>query len=74
MADKTTLHLAEVADIHFDKTSSGILNPLFASVAKNAGVLLLYGDIIDYRQPDTQGTVKLWAAAIYLRKAIIGVL
>ena len=48
MADKDTLRIAAVADIHVKKTSQGALQPLFAKASETADVLLLCGDLTDY--------------------------
>lgn len=48
MADKTTLRIAAVADIHVKKTSAGTLQPMFAKITESADVLLLCGDLTDY--------------------------
>ena len=43
-----TVRLAAVSDIHYNKTSAGALQALFAQVAESADVLLLCGDLTDY--------------------------
>jgi Icc-related predicted phosphoesterase len=48
MADRDTLRIAAVADIHVKKTSAGALQPLFAKITDSADVLLLCGDLTDY--------------------------
>ena len=48
MADKETLRIAAVADIHVKKTSQGGMTDLFAKVTQSADVLLLCGDLTDY--------------------------
>jgi Icc-related predicted phosphoesterase len=48
MADKTTLRIAAVADIHVKKTSAGALQPMFTKITESADVLLLCGDLTDY--------------------------
>jgi Icc-related predicted phosphoesterase len=48
MADRDTLRIAAVADIHVKKTSAGALQPLFAKITESADVLLLGGDLTDY--------------------------
>ena len=48
MAEKETLRIAAVADIHVKKTSQGAMQPLFANVSEAADVLLLCGDLTDY--------------------------
>lgn len=48
MAEKETLRIAAIADIHAKKTSQGAMQPLFAKVSEAADVLLLCGDLTDY--------------------------
>ena len=48
MAEKNTLRIAAVADIHVKKTSAGAMQPLFAQATESADVLLLCGDLTDY--------------------------
>lgn len=48
MADRDTLRIAAVADIHVKKTSAGAMQPLFAKITESADVLLLCGDLTDY--------------------------
>jgi Icc-related predicted phosphoesterase len=48
MADKETLRIAAVADIHVKKTSQGAMQPIFAKVSESADVLLMCGDLCDY--------------------------
>ena len=48
MAEKNTLRIAAVADIHVKKTSAGALQPLFAQATESADVILLCGDLTDY--------------------------
>jgi Icc-related predicted phosphoesterase len=43
-----TVRLAAVGDVHCTKNSQGLLQPIFASVAQQADVLLLCGDLCDY--------------------------
>ena len=43
-----TVRLAAVGDVHCTKNSQGVLQPIFASVAQQADVLLLCGDLCDY--------------------------
>lgn len=48
MAERDTLRIAAVADIHVRKTSQGAFQSLFNTAAENADVLLLCGDLTDY--------------------------
>lgn len=42
------LRIAATADIHYSKTSKGLLHPLFTEVSQAADVLVLCGDLTDY--------------------------
>jgi Icc-related predicted phosphoesterase len=48
MAERDTLRIAAVADIHVKKTSAGAMLPLFTKVSESADVLLICGDLTDY--------------------------
>jgi Icc-related predicted phosphoesterase len=48
MAEKESLRIAAVADIHVKKTSQGAMQPIFAKVSADADVLLICGDLTDY--------------------------
>jgi Icc-related predicted phosphoesterase len=48
MAERDTLRIAAVADIHVKKTSAGAMLPLFTKATESADVLLLCGDLTDY--------------------------
>lgn len=52
MSEKTTIRVAAIADIHFPRTSSETLHPLFTAIAESADILLLCGDIVDYGLPE----------------------
>jgi Icc-related predicted phosphoesterase len=52
MAERDTLRIAAVADIHVKKTSAGALQPLFTKATESADVLLLCGDLTDYGTPE----------------------
>src|SRR5213593_4183800 len=47
-----TVRVAALADLHCTKTSQGAFQPLFASIAEAADVLLIAGDLTDYGLPD----------------------
>ena len=72
MAEKETLRIAAVADIHVKKTAQGALQPLFANVTQVADLLLLCGDLTDYGAVDE---AKILAKDItsYLRIPALGV-
>ena len=46
------IRLAAMGDIHCTKSSQGALQPLFAQIAREADVLLLCGDLVDYGLPE----------------------
>jgi Icc-related predicted phosphoesterase len=73
MAEKESLRIAAVADIHVKKTSAGALQPLFSKATETADVLLLCGDLTDY---GTVEEAKILAKEITssLRIPVIGVL
>lgn len=52
MTARETVRIAAVADIHVKKTSSGMLQPLFAEASENADVMLVCGDLTDYGTVD----------------------
>jgi Icc-related predicted phosphoesterase len=49
---KESLRLAAVADIHCNKASHGLLQPIFTEANRNADVLLLGGDLTNTGLPD----------------------
>jgi len=73
MAEKDTLRIAAVADIHVKKNSTGELHPLFAKITESADVLLLCGDLTDYGSPEEAG-VLVKEITSSLRIPAIGVL
>lgn len=48
MSTSETVRIAAVSDVHYAKTSQGLLQPLFAQVAEHADVLVIAGDLTDY--------------------------
>jgi Icc-related predicted phosphoesterase len=46
------IRLAAVGDLHFGKSSVGVLQPMMAQVTQMADILLLAGDLTDYGHPD----------------------
>jgi Icc-related predicted phosphoesterase len=48
MAEKETLRIAGVADLHVKKTATGTFQAMFSKVSEQADVLLLCGDLTDY--------------------------
>ena len=43
-----TVRVAAVSDVHYGKTSQGMLLPLFTEIARQAEVLVISGDLTDY--------------------------
>jgi Icc-related predicted phosphoesterase len=52
MDDNSQIRIAAVGDIHYTKTSKGKLHGLFTDASSSADVLLLAGDLTDYRLPE----------------------
>src|SRR3954453_5290594 len=42
------VRIAAVSDLHYAKTSQGMLAPLFAQITEQADVLVIPGDLTDY--------------------------
>ncbi len=51
-AERRTVRLAAVADVHCTKSPPGVLASVFTEAAAQADVLLLAGDLTDYGLPD----------------------
>jgi Icc-related predicted phosphoesterase len=51
-ANRTTLRIAALGDIHVTKSSQGSFQALFSQISNNADVLVLCGDFTDYGLPD----------------------
>ena len=47
-AMSTLVRIAAVSDVHYAKTSQGSLAPLFATIAEQADILVIPGDLTDY--------------------------
>jgi Icc-related predicted phosphoesterase len=52
MPTSETVRIAAVSDVHYARTSQGMLLPLFAQIAERADILVLPGDLTDYGLPD----------------------
>ncbi len=61
-----TVRLAALADIHFSKATSGIMQPWLAEIARNADVLLLCGDLTDSGTPEEAQLLAKELAAVKL--------
>jgi Icc-related predicted phosphoesterase len=49
---KEYVRIAAIADLHYQKTSHGVLQDLFAEIAKSADVLLICGDLVHLGLPE----------------------
>jgi Icc-related predicted phosphoesterase len=72
MAEKQTMRLAAVGDLHVKKTSQGTLAPLLSPVNDAADILLLCGDLTDYGLPEEASILAKELSAI--RIPIVAVL
>jgi Icc-related predicted phosphoesterase len=48
MPSADTIRIATIADVHYAKTSQGMLQPLFAQINESADILVIAGDLTDY--------------------------
>ena len=48
MPTSDTIRIAAVSDVHYAKTSQGMLQPLFNQITERADILVLPGDLTDY--------------------------
>jgi Icc-related predicted phosphoesterase len=61
----TPMRIAATADLHFGKSSTGVLQPLLSQITTGADVLVLAGDITDYGMPDeARNFVKELSASV----------
>ncbi len=51
-ADRKTVRIAAVGDLHCTKTSRGTFQALFATISQSAELLVLCGDLTDYGLPE----------------------
>lgn len=49
---KDTVRIAAIADLHYKKTSHGVLQKLFSHIAESADVLLICGDLVHLGLPE----------------------
>lgn len=52
MPTSDTIRIAAMSDVHYSRTSQGLLQGVFSQVAERADVLIIAGDLTDYGQPD----------------------
>ena len=48
MGSNGVVRIAAVSDIHYGRSSQGMLQPLFAEITESADILILAGDLTDY--------------------------
>ncbi len=70
---ETCVRIAAVGDIHCGKHSQGAFQPLFASIAEHADILLLCGDLTDYGLPE-EARILAHELTIAARMPVIAVL
>lgn len=49
---KESVRIAAIADLHYKKTSHGVLQDLFSEIARSADVLLICGDLVHLGLPE----------------------
>lgn len=69
---KDVVRVAAVGDLHFTRTSQGVLQPLLTQINEAADLLLLAGDLTDHGLPDEARILAHELAAV--RLPIVGVL
>jgi Icc-related predicted phosphoesterase len=52
MPTSDTIRIAAMSDVHYSRTSQGLLQAVFSQVAERADVLLIAGDLTDYGLAD----------------------
>ena len=52
MPESEVVRVAAVSDVHYNKSSHGMLQPLFTEIAQRADVLVIPGDLTDYGLAD----------------------
>jgi len=67
------IRLAAVGDLHYGKSSQGVLQPLLQQVNQAADILLLLGDLTDYGHPD-EATMFAKELTTVVRIPIVAVL
>src|SRR3954465_13914589 len=62
-----TVRVAATADLHFSKTSAGVLQPLLSQITTAADMLIIAGDLTDYGLPEeARGLVKDLSASVHI--------
>ena len=73
MAERESLRIAAIADIHVKKTAQGTFQDLFRQATEQADILLMCGDLTDYGHID-EAKVLAREIATSLRIPAVGVL
>jgi Icc-related predicted phosphoesterase len=61
------VRIAATADLHFSKTSAGVLQPLLSQITTAADMLVIAGDLTDYGLPEeARGLVKELSACVHI--------
>jgi Icc-related predicted phosphoesterase len=61
------VRIAATADLHFSKTSAGVLQPLLSQITTAADMLIIAGDLTDYGLPEeARGLVKDLSASVHI--------
>jgi Icc-related predicted phosphoesterase len=73
MDEKGQTRIAAVADIHYGKTSKGMLRDLFLDASSNADVLVIAGDLTEYGSPE-EAEILAEDLRMHVRIPIVAVL
>jgi Icc-related predicted phosphoesterase len=73
MPTSDTIRIAAMSDVHYSRTSQGLLQGVFSQVAERADVLVLAGDLTDYGLADEARTLARDLTAL-VKIPIVGVL
>jgi Icc-related predicted phosphoesterase len=67
------MRIAATADLHFGKSSSGVLQPMLSQITTDADIMLLAGDITDYGTVD-EARAFLKELSAFVRIPVVAVL
>ena len=73
MPTSDTIRIAAMSDVHYSRTSQGLLQGVFSQVAERADVLVLAGDLTDYGLADEARVLARDLTAL-VKIPIVGVL
>ena len=73
MPTSDTIRIAAMSDVHYSRTSQGLLQDVFSQVTERADVLILAGDLTDYGLPD-EARVLARDLTTLVKIPIVGVL